>query len=150
MSDKRKKLSGGAYKKLATEKAQRDRDLLAKVLKIDSFFKPSESKDGKFLVLFVIVFKIINSKMKIIFVSTIQKKIIKLFSLQSRINLNRHPQTLYAKLFRHLNLHEFSNDFSCRIGIGVLNRLRYDHRKIREKKSETKSFTIIIYKLLFF
>lgn len=76
MSDKRKKLSGGAYKKLATEKAQHDRDLLAKVPKIDSFFKPLESKDGRFLV-FVILFKIINFKMKIILVPTI-KKFIKL------------------------------------------------------------------------
>lgn len=54
MCDKSKKLSGGAYKKLATEKAQRDRDVLAKVPKIDSFFKPSESKDGKFLIFGVI------------------------------------------------------------------------------------------------
>ncbi len=54
MSDKRKKLSGGAYKKLATEKAQQHRDLLAKVPKINSFFKLLESKDGRFLMLYSI------------------------------------------------------------------------------------------------
>lgn len=50
MSEKRKKLSGFAYKKLALEKKERDKALLAKVPEIRSFFKPVE-KSGELMTL---------------------------------------------------------------------------------------------------
>lgn len=53
MSEKRKKLSGFAYKKLALEKKERDKALLANVPEIRSFFKPVENKssDGELMTL---------------------------------------------------------------------------------------------------
>lgn len=38
--DGRKRLSGAAYKRLAKEKAEREDEVLAKIPKLDQFFKP--------------------------------------------------------------------------------------------------------------
>lgn len=40
MSDKRKKLSGSSYRKLASEKREKETNLLKDIKRVDSFFKP--------------------------------------------------------------------------------------------------------------
>ena len=45
--DGRKKLSGAAYKRLAKGKAEREEEVLAKVPKLDQFFKPKPKSCAK-------------------------------------------------------------------------------------------------------
>ncbi|RZF40620.1 hypothetical protein LSTR_LSTR007503 [Laodelphax striatellus] len=46
MCDKRIKLSVSSYRKLSSEKEEKETNLLKTFKKVDSFFKPSESEEG--------------------------------------------------------------------------------------------------------